>query len=319
MIPNRYWSAACVLTLSVGLIRCSADDQAVDGLDGSSGGQGGNSSGDSTDGRLGDDGDPTKPTDGQFNPLCGDEDGVCVPDRADACSGMGGMGGEAAAFGGAGGGVTFNPGDLASTGVSCQITIDLECDSESCGAQPACLRSGASREGEPCVAASDCAAGLACVGESVSGICRPYCCEGTEASCDKDHFCDERRLLETPELYVPVCLPVEACSLTDPYPCPEGKDCACQGKRACIVVRDDGATACAEPGIGQAGDNCSGTETGECAHGYVCSPSAGCMKLCSTVSKDSGCPDGGVCQSPAEFADDLGLCVGVGSGSSATK
>lgn len=271
-----------------------------------------------TDNSVGNGGESGKPSDGQLHPLCGG--GMCVPDRTDECSGFGGMGGgPLGSLGGEGGGVGFEPGDLVDTGVSCQVTIDPECTSDTCGPQRACMRSGASHEGEPCVAASDCAAGMACIGESVSGICRPYCCEGTEASCAGDRFCDERRLLDTPELYVPVCLPVEACSLTEPFPCPDGKDCACQGQRACIVVRTDGATACTEPGEGQAGDSCKGTETGECAHGYVCSPTAGCMKLCSTVNEDSGCPDNGICQSPAEFPEDLGLCVGARAGSSATK
>lgn len=318
MILRRSFSAVVALALTGGLVRCSSSDSMDDASDSASGGLGGGSSTKPTDNTVGDKDKPTKPGESHLHPLCGG--GMCIPDRADECMGLGGMGGGPnPAMGGAGGGVSFNPGDLADTGVSCQVVIDAECEGDSCGPARVCSRSGASRAGEPCVAASDCGAGLACVGESVSGICRPYCCEGTEASCDKNSFCDERRLLETPELYVPVCLPIEPCTLTDPFPCPEGHDCTCQGQRACIVVRADGKTACTEPGTGQAGDACTGTDTGECAHGYVCSPSAGCMKLCSTVSKDSGCPSGGICQSPAEFPVDLGLCVGTGTGSSATK
>jgi hypothetical protein len=255
-----------------------------------------------------------------LDPLCGS--GSCVPDSATACKqpGMGGAGGEGSeATGGLAGGINYDPGDLEERGVACQVHREPGCEGSSCGIQRACVSSGVSAQGEPCVSASDCRPGLACVGEGVSGVCRPYCCRGTERSCAPGTFCDARSIPEAPEVFVPVCIPVDGCDLTDPFPCPSGQDCTCQGDRACVVVRADGATACTVPGAGQSGDPCTAKVTAECAHGFVCSPSAGCMKLCSTVQANPSCPNSGTCQSPSEFPPELGVCVGVNNGSTAAR
>src|SRR5690606_32654732 len=255
-----------------------------------------------------------------LDPLCGS--GACVPDNASACEqpGMGGAGGEGpGSVGGLAGGIIYDPGDLDDKGVACQVQREPGCEGSACGIERACVSSGVSSQGEPCVSASDCRAGLACVGEGVSGVCRPYCCRGTERSCASGTFCDARSIPDAPEIFVPVCIPVDGCPLTDPFPCPDGQDCMCKGDRACVVVRADGATACTVPGAGQSGDPCTARETAECAHGFVCSPSAGCMKLCSTVDPDPPCPSGGTCQSPSEFPAELGVCVGVSGGSTAAR
>lgn len=253
----------------------------------------------------------------KLDPLCGAV-GTCIPDDADSCSdSLGGAGGESSI--GQAGGLSYDPGDLASHGVSCQATPQEGCEGTSCPVERTCRSAGTSPEAAPCVVASDCAPGLACVGDGVSGLCRPYCCEGSEASCEDGYYCDERRLTEHPGFYVPVCMPVDDCPLTDPFPCPDGQDCACQDGRACVVVRADGSTACTQPGPGQTGDPCTGKETAECAYGFVCSPSAGCMKICSAVSAEETCPGGGTCQSPPEFPKDLGVCIGSSNGSEATK
>lgn len=299
------------------LVRCGSADSDEGGFSGVSGNLAGSNSGLSLDDVIGGEGTGGSSSASMLHPLCG-RVGDCIPDSPFSCSGMGGMGGGDGMMGAAGG-VNLGAEELQRGGMSCQVMLPPDCEGVSCTAERMCAPSGASVAGEPCIAASDCAPGLACVGESVSGVCRPVCCAGTEASCGTESYCDERQLLETPELYVPVCLPVDDCPLTDPFPCPEGKDCACEGPKACVVVRSDGATACTVPQGGQAGDACPGIETAECAHGFVCSPSAGCMKLCSTVSQEEECPDGGTCQSPPDFPADLGLCVGAGTGSNATK
>lgn len=255
-----------------------------------------------------------------LHPLCGA--GSCLPDDAEACTfeGSGGAGGgPGESMGGAAGSVSFNPGDLAEVGTACRVGTAADCEGESCDVVRSCRPSGASDVGNPCVAAEDCRAGLACVGEGVSGVCRPYCCAGTENSCSTGTFCDERPLPEAPQIYVPVCIPIDSCALSEPFPCPAGGECTCKGDRACIVVRSDGATACTVPGPGQLGDPCTGAEAAECAHGFVCSPSAGCMKLCSTVAQESECPEGGTCQAPSEFPPDLGVCVGTSNGAPVTK
>jgi hypothetical protein len=257
-----------------------------------------------------------------LDPLCGA--GECVPEDAESCAGaMGGAGGASGeALGGAAGGLSYDPGDLDGRGLSCRVASDPSCTLEQCDVVRSCLPSGASKSGDPCVAGADCGAGLACVGDGLSGTCRPYCCEGTARSCDSGTFCDEQRLPDSQGTYVPVCLPVDGCSLAEPFPCPEGQECTCQGDKACVVVRADGATACTLPGSGRAGDPCTGLKTAECAHGFVCSPSAGCIQLCSRTSAEdqvSDCPDGGYCQPLSELPADIGVCVGASSGSGAAK
>lgn len=257
-----------------------------------------------------------------LNPLCGA--GACIPDRKTSCSEMGGAGGAGeSALGGQAGGLVYDPGDLGVQGESCQVRSEAGCEGEDCGLERSCAPSGARAGGEPCVSQADCGAGLACVGEGRSGICRAYCCQGTARSCGPGTFCDEAPFPEAPEIFVPVCLPADDCALTDPYPCPEGQDCSCPDELACVVVRPDGETACTTPGAGQEGDPCTGTQTAECAHGFVCDPEAGCRKLCflvvSSEAAEPECPGGGICQSPSEFPSDLGVCVGGNQGTTAAR
>jgi len=250
-----------------------------------------------------------------LSPLCGE--GLCVPDSRSDCPGQGGAGGASPDLGlaGAAGGIAYDPGEFNGNEASCQVRR-AACDSETCGLERVCAAAGASEQDEPCVTGSDCAPGLACVGEGVAGTCRPFCCAGTEASCSEGTFCDERQLLDAADIYVPVCLPTNGCSLNEPFPCPEGQTCACEENRACLIVRPDGSTACTVPGPGQTGDSCSGEVTGECAHGFVCSPEKqSCLKLCSTVSdEEDECPDSGTCQNPPGFPRELGICAGLESG-----
>lgn len=253
--------------------------------------------------------------------LCGTGD--CLPDDPAACSGLGGAGGASQAdaewggLAGMAGGVSFDPGDLGSTGNACRVVLS-SCEGSDCPVQRACRGAGAALDGEPCVNSADCSASLACVGEGGVGVCRPYCCEGTAAACSADSFCDERPLQGGTEAYVPVCIPVSNCSLTAPFPC-DGSECECQAPRACVVVRNNGATGCAVPGAGRAGDACTGDEGDECAHGFVCSAPAGCMQLCSTTALESGCPEGSLCHSlTLDSIAGFGVCVGVsGSGDAA--
>jgi len=292
--------------LGLGSIQCAYDGSPS--IDDSTGGNPGGSPDSSILelGRTRDEG-----TDGvPLNPLCGK--GKCIPDDRKACAddddeGVGGEGG--GQLGGAAGGVSFNPGDLNEVRASCQVGPQTDCKGSSCSIERACTQSGVSPEGSPCVTAADCAPGLACVGEALSGVCRPYCCRGTEDACDENSFCDERRLLETPEVYVPVCLPLDNCQLTEPYPCPDDRQCVCQGTRACMVVRADGATACTVPGAAQAGDSCSDQATADCGYGFVCGPEQRCLQICSTVSAESGCPTGWTCLKQSALGGELGICI----------
>lgn len=316
-----FFGLVSIAAVSPFVLHCSAsmgDDSSWDGSDSSP--PRGNTSLD-IDGLGGSAGD----TSTGLSQLCGT--GSCVPDDAESCElpgggGAGGMGGEAG-FGGEFG-LPENSGDLGPQGASCQVVVGSECPNGVCPVQRVCSDVGAGKTGEPCFGSADCRAGLACVGEGSAGSCQPYCCRGTLDSCASDEFCDARPVAGSAQAaggvqMVPVCVPLEGCALTDPFPCPEGRNCTCSGDRACVVVRPDGKTACAVPGKGREGDSCSGNEPAECAHGYVCSPAAGCLKLCSTVASDSGCAAQDTCQTPSDFPLDLGVCISSPDGPSVAK
>lgn len=241
-----------------------------------------------------------------LHPLCGT--GKCLPDDPEACSDTGTGYGGAPSMGGDSGLGGLEPGSLDDSVGTCRIVLESDGCGDDCEVTRACESTGTASVDAPCLASSDCEPGLACVGEGVTGTCRPYCCEGT-STCDDGYYCASRDEVGS-DLSVPVCAPVDNCSLLEPYPCPAGEECTCTGDMACVVVRADGSTACAEPGDGGRGAACTGKSTGECAYGFVCSPSQGCLEVCSTVGANSGCQDGAHCQTPPGFPVDLGVCVG---------
>ena len=288
-------------------------------------------------GSAGQDAGPTSP----LNPLCGEAlERDCSPDdeRALACAGIelgaggtggsdgttgsgpgdggesqGGMAGEAGAAGEGGspatGGIPIdggpdvsipNDGGVSERGVSCQVQPGDQ------GPLRVCAAAGSGVADDPCTSAADCAAGFACTGEGEAGLCRRYCCEGAERSCEAGRFCAERRQFGT-NLVIPVCARADNCSLSQPYPCPEGEQCQCAEGTACLVVRGDGTTTCAVPGAGKAGDECP------CDWGHVCSQASGtCLKLCETVSMEDQC-GGGVCQAAANLPVNWGVCIDTGN------
>lgn len=253
--------------------------------------------------------------------LCGAaSDGACVPDDEHACvgfggsTGQGGAGSMAGAAGAAGAPVKVptDSGNLGSDGYSCQLALDGERVTRSC--QPA----GQGQAAAPCLSTAQCAPGLTCVGEgaSGSGLCRPYCCEGVNASCDDGYYCAPRRVVGAKaELSAPVCVPADNCSLTEEYPCKAGVDCQCAAGTACTIVRADGTTSCVKPGTAKAYDACD--DAFSCAWGHVCSLTNGCLPLCSTVSSKQECGDSGYCQ--AKFPSDVGVCIDLNEQTGATK
>ena len=334
---SPWLTGALVLLSSNLLFHCSSSSS-----DGGQGGTGARSSGGGTGSRGNVDvqisyGGASGGLSGEvLDPLCGA--GSCVPDDASGCKlssgpmtgevGQGGAGGDDAAasggvslggepsLGGLGGvpdwggsgpiwegtaGLSANPGDLETVTASCVVGVS--------GART-CATAGAKSEGQPCLAATDCGAGLACVGDGDFGVCRQYCCRGTDASCAKDTYCTPRPLLSNHDLTVPVCLPVDNCSLLEAYPCPKGQECTCSSELACIVVRSDGRTACAKPGSLQVGDSCNPDVAGQCGHGLVCSGELGCLAICSTQTDDGICAANELCQTPPGFPPELGVCVG---------
>jgi hypothetical protein len=231
-------------------------------------------------------------------------------DGGDSSAGpMGGASGEAGAssggVGGAGGeagsGVD-KPGGLAA--YSCQVTRQNN------QLLRQCLPAGAGKVNAPCFSAGDCAPGLACVTENDAGRCLPYCCNES-STCTSGTYCAERPLrkaeadtsnAEPPR--VPVCVPADACSLEDPFPCPNGSDCRCKGDTACMVVRDDGTTTCLKPGAGKQGDACP------CAWNHVCSSVTNqCIQICRTDPTKNECGTQ-KCQASSELPQNFGVCVG---------
>ena len=261
-------------------------------------------------------GPPDAPPDGvaPTNPLCGDPDELgCLPDDPTACAGFSsdagptaeaGVGQDAGGDAGAlsDGGPQFSPpGTGSEAGPPPPGSASHGCYVKSgANQQPVaqCLPAGSGATGAPCVSSSDCAPGHACVG-AVSGQCRPYCC-GDAEHCPDGTFCAERPQRDA-DLVVPVCVKADNCNLAEPYPCPSGSQCTCEGETACMVVRDK-TTSCVVPGSGTEGQSCP------CAWGYFCSKTNGkCSKLCTFSSN----PDCGAktCTPVPYLPDGWGVCV----------
>jgi hypothetical protein len=219
---------------------------------------------------------------------------------------QGGAGGAGASNGGAGAGGEAghgpDPGALAAYG--CQVTRQND------QILRQCVPAGMGSVNAPCFSAADCAPSLACVTENGAGRCLRYCCS-QESTCTSGTFCAERPLRKAPSdmsdaepPHVPVCVPADACSLEDQFPCPAGTDCRCKGDTACMVVRSDGTTTCMKPGSGQQGDACP------CAWNHVCSSvTQQCIKICRTDPAKNDC-GAQKCQASSELPQDFGVCVG---------
>ena len=217
-------------------------------------------------------------------------------------NGAGGAGGAPDAAAGNGGEGNQNPGGLPAYG--CQVARQNN------QAARQCVAAGTGASNAPCFTAGDCAPGLACVSDGDAGRCRPYCCD-LETDCVSGTYCADRPLRKAPSdisniepRHVPVCVPADNCSLEDRYPCPAGSDCRCKGETACMVVRNDGSTACLKPGPGAQGDPCP------CAWNHVCSEQTDeCVKLCRTDTAQNECGTQ-KCQASSELPKNFGVCVG---------
>ncbi len=176
---------------------------------------------------------------------------------------------------------------------SCKLIVNNE------GVTGECTSDGASADGEPCLTATDCAAGFGCV---ESGTCRAYCCGDPEA-CPGGSYCAERPIVakdvSSPIITVPslpVCAPVEPCTLLDDTTCSTPGD-------ACTIVRLDGTTSCVAPGAGLLDEACP------CAAGFFCAADATCEKLCRT-DRPGDCPPAFQCSGGSkQFPSGFGVCV----------
>ncbi|MEI9941814.1 MAG: hypothetical protein WDO69_31760 [Pseudomonadota bacterium] len=231
-------------------------------------------------------------------------------------SGAAGDGGASGAAGEAGAG-----GAAGASGAPAVTPPKYNCQVQRMDSAPLkptshCALAGPGGENAPCLTASDCRAGLGCVGDQNAGLCQKYCCQDAD-DCEPGTYCAERPMRDSTvnalpqgastagkQLLIPVCVHAENCDLSAPYPCPKGSECACQSGTACLVVRSDGTTTCAVPGAGKVGDACP------CAWGHVCSAATSkCLELCYT--RGSGTCGDGECQAASELPDGWGVCVGV--------
>jgi hypothetical protein len=220
-------------------------------------------------------------------------------------AGAGGANGSGAEAGSGGGGDVLFP-----TMYGCQVQRVAD---QMGSVISQCALAGTGAANAPCLTSSDCQAGFGCVGDESSGLCQRYCCQDADA-CEHDTYCAERPMRDaivngqaqgsgdtSRAPMIPVCVPAVNCDLAEPHPC-MGKQCACTGDTACLVVRSDGTTTCAVPGSGKAGDACP------CAWGYLCSAATTrCLQLCYT--RDAGACGKGKCQAASELPDGWGLCI----------
>lgn len=147
------------------------------------------------------------------------------------------------------------------------------------GARSQCGLAGTVTDGMSCSGAADCAAGYECISD---GTCRHYCCAGV--CTDANQFCDIQAMAGNPT-NVPVCMPIQSCGLLD-QPTDAG---SCARTQTCVVVRENGATSCVDPGIRHAGEEC---DTQLCARGLVCLGKSGdrhCYVLCHTAHGATEC------------------------------
>ena len=199
------------------------------------------------------------------------------------------------------------PASPTQTIAGCQVVEDKGARSARCGL------SGVGVAGDRCQANRDCAPGLGCVeSKDGQGQCFPYCCSGPEY-CTSGSYCTQRLAVNSDPFAnifeVPVCIPADDCSLSEPYPCPPEmtQECTCSEGTVCTVVRSDGTTSCEKPGVGQLGDPCP------CDAGYLCSEaSSTCLKLCSTALSSDDCGPG-TCQAVSVLPG-YGVCVGLADG-----
>jgi hypothetical protein len=212
-------------------------------------------------------------------------------------------------------------GDAA---VACHVVPLADAEA---GVGPVCTAAGTGTDGAACRTSTDCASSFECVG---SGVCRQYCCYST---CDSTQFCDIQR--ETPAaggLPVPVCMPIQPCTLLKQSPAagldggngpsdaaadadttdgnanggntPDGHAAepnapgTCAADQTCAVVALTSGvalTSCVQNGNAGVGASC---ESEHCAAGLMCIGTSGnrrCYQLCHTLDASTECPSNQTC------------------------
>jgi len=226
-----------------------------------------------------------------YSGLCGTG---CQPsaDPASSVCGMSGAGGAGGMAGDGGmGGAPTPAGEL-----DCKLAYD----GDSTVVAGACVDSDDKSEDMPCFSSSDCGPGLGC---DASGLCRAYCCGDVEA-CPAETYCSPQPMAEqdavgaTEPPLIPVCVPADECT-------PLAENDLCEDGLTCTIVRQDGTTACVEPGSGEAGDPCP------CAEDHACQITTGtCIQLCVLGEPDACDDQDFTCQS-SNTGSDVGYCIEI--------
>lgn len=226
------------------------------------------------------------------SPLCGVQEGGCVPDDDGANDGESSSGASV---------------PNGSSGERCEETQACRVRALDDGSRRAeCELSDADHlgtEGSECQEGSGCAAGFDCVDSERGGVCRRYCCDG---SCDGQvsnnggpTFCDIQKVVHERTYLVPVCMPLKKCKLLI--------DGECAKTETCGIVNETGDSGCVPVGNAKAGERC---DEEHCAAGLTCLGYPGdrtCFQLCRTDGND--CPSGETCTTGAVFQNTaFGLC-----------
>lgn len=209
-----------------------------------------------------------------YSYLCGGSTAECMPGTTQCAPG----------------GSSNMSADAGAGGLGCQLTTaEGKVNAE-------CTQVGSLGAGSACTSAAHCGDGLGCVTTTSGSICRQYCCDNVEA-CPDDTYCAPTMMAEA-ALPIPICKPVQMCTLLD--------DSGCSNGQVCTIVRDKGTTSCVDPGVSKRGEPCP------CASGYVCAKITNtCLKLCRIGNDAIDCEGGGVCQGGVMgYPNGFGTCVG---------
>jgi hypothetical protein len=167
------------------------------------------------------------------------------------------------------------------------------------GPEPLCIGAGEGEEGDPCMLANDCVAGLLCIGPTGDmGTCRGACCLGADDGCASGLEC-----------LIPISAPgasdtgVGACAVPD--------ECDlvlqdCEGAAACYPSVKEGVSVCVAGGEHGEGDPCEFAN--DCTGGFACTDGE-CTRLCDrSEGAEDGCEDGQTCVELIGFPSTVGVC-----------
>lgn len=138
--------------------------------------------------------------------------------------------------------------------------------------ETSCEPPGVGVEGDTCVRAQDCSAGLGCR----LGKCRRYCCHAGQLFTDSSDHC--RGFCERIGARTGFC--VETCSAQDRDACALDQVCVRSSERA-------GLTYCIETVAPDANEGDACTAANGCAHGHFCDVDT-CRMACNPTGTDCG-------------------------------